>query len=155
MRAFELVPGIEVVMQETGFDQQLVDADVVVTGEGHIDAQTAFGKTALGVARRAAAAGVPCLAIGGGVTPEGSAALAGARAVAVPVLDGPTTLEEAMSNAASIVATAGERLARLVELGVVVGGRRGSRGTGVEAAVGAASGAPGAVAGARAGEPAA
>jgi glycerate kinase len=155
MRAFELVPGIEVVMQETGFDQQLVDADVVVTGEGHIDAQTAFGKTALGVARRAAAAGVPCIAIGGGVTPEGSAALAGARAVAVPVLDGPTTLEEAMSNAASIVATAGERLARLVELGVVVGGRRGARGTGVGAAVGAASGTPGAVAAARAGEPAA
>jgi glycerate kinase len=127
MRAFELVPGIEVVMQETGFDRQLVDADVVVTGEGRIDAQTAYGKTALGVARRAAAAGVPCLAIGGGVTPEGAAALAPARAVAVPMLSEPTTLEEAMSNAASIVAAAGERLARVVELGEAVGERRAAR----------------------------
>ena len=63
------------------------DADLVITGEGQIDAQTAFGKTALGVARRAAAAGVPCLAVGGGVTPEGVAALAEAGALAVPVLD--------------------------------------------------------------------
>ncbi len=127
MRSFKLVPGIEVVMQETGFDQRLVGADLVVTGEGQIDAQTAFGKTALGVARRAAAAGVPCLAIGGAVTPEGTAALAAARALAVPVLDGPMTLEEAMGNAASLVTAAGERLARVVELGTLVGKRRAAR----------------------------
>jgi glycerate 2-kinase len=127
MRAFELVPGIEVVMQETGFDQQLVGADLVVTGEGQIDAQTAFGKTALGVARRASAAGVPCLAVGGSVTPEGVAALARARALAIPILDGPMTLEDAMSRAAPIVTAAGARLARIVELGGLVGERRGAR----------------------------
>jgi glycerate kinase len=127
MRSFELVPGIEVVMHETGFDGNLGDADLVVTGEGRIDAQTAFGKTALGVARRAAAAGVPCLAIGGGVTPEGIAALAGARALAVPMLEAPMTLEEAMSKAAPLVAAAGERLARVIELGAAVGQRRVTR----------------------------
>ena len=127
MRAFELVPGIEVVMQETGFDQQLVGADLVVTGEGQIDAQTAFGKTALGVARRAAAAGVPCLAVGGSVTPEGVTALAKARALAIPILDGPMTLEDAMSRAMPLVTAAGERLARVVELGALVGERRGAR----------------------------
>ncbi|MGZ6315441.1 MAG: glycerate kinase [Candidatus Limnocylindrales bacterium] len=132
MRAFELVPGIEVVMQETGFDRQLVGADLVVTGEGQIDDQTAFGKTALGVARRAAAAGVPCLALGGGVTPEGVAALAGARALALPILAGPMTLEEAMGNAAQIVTAAGERLARLTELGTIVGERQAARAEGAE-----------------------
>ena len=66
-------------MEAAGFDGKLAGADLVVTGEGRIDAQTAFGKTALGVARRAAAAGVPCIAVGGGVTPEGIDALAAAR----------------------------------------------------------------------------
>jgi glycerate kinase len=127
MRAFELVPGIDVVMQETGFDERLADADLVVTGEGRIDAQTAFGKTALGVARRAAAAGVPCLAIGGGVTAEGSAALATVGTISVPVLDQPMTLEDAMSQAAPLVSAAGRRLARMVELGTLVGERRAGR----------------------------
>jgi hypothetical protein len=49
----------------------------VITGEGRIDAQTAFGKTALGVAQRASAAGVACVAVGGGVEPAGIDALAG------------------------------------------------------------------------------
>jgi glycerate kinase len=124
MRSFELVPGIDVVMQETGFEERLAAADLVITGEGRIDEQTAFGKTALGVARRAAAADVPCVAIGGGVTPEGVAALAAVGTLAVPVLDNPMSLEDAMSQAATLVAAAGERLARMVELGTAVGERR-------------------------------
>ena len=52
-----------------------------ITGEGRVDAQTAFGKTALGVARRAQAAGVPCIAVGGGVEPDGIEALAAVGAV--------------------------------------------------------------------------
>ncbi len=56
--SLSLEPGVELVMAATGFDAKLAEADVVVTGEGRIDAQTAFGKTALGVARRAQAAGV-------------------------------------------------------------------------------------------------
>ncbi len=124
MRAFELVPGIDVVMEETSFDQRLAGADLVVTGEGQIDAQTAFGKTALGVARRAAAAGVPCVAVGGAVTAEGIAALATVGAATMPMPDGPMTLDEAMANAAALVTAAGERLAKLVELGVLVGTRR-------------------------------
>ena len=56
--SLELVPGVDLVAEETGLDEKLARADVVVTGEGRIDAQTAFGKTALGVARRAQAAGV-------------------------------------------------------------------------------------------------
>ena len=127
MKSFELIPGIDVVMQETGFDDRLATADLVITGEGRIDDQTAYGKTALGVARRAAAAAVPCLAIGGGVTAEGMAVLARVGTLAVPVLDQPMTLEDAMSQAASLVAAAGERLAHMVELGTVVGERRSNR----------------------------
>ncbi len=52
-RSLEVRPGIDMVMELTGFDAALADADIVLTGEGRIDRQTAFGKTALGVARRA------------------------------------------------------------------------------------------------------
>ena len=67
-------------MAEAGFDEALATADLVITGEGRIDDQTAFGKTAMGVARRAQAAGVPCVAVGGGVTPEGDRGAGGRRA---------------------------------------------------------------------------
>jgi glycerate kinase len=88
----------------------------VITGEGRIDEQTAFGKTALGVARRAAAAGVPCIAVGGGVTPDGIAALAPLGVVVVPVVERPITVEEAMAAGSAPVERCGERIARLVSL---------------------------------------
>jgi glycerate kinase len=126
LRSFELIPGVELVMQETGFDSRLAGADLVVTGEGQVDAQTAFGKTALGVARRTAAAGVPCLAVGGGVTAEGAAVLAAEGCVAVPIINRPMALRDAMSKATPLVTAAGERLARLVGVGGLVAERRGS-----------------------------
>jgi len=116
-RSFAIVPGVDLVMEATGFDGKLVDADLVLTGEGRIDGQTAFGKTALGVARRAAAAGVPCVAVGGGVEPEGIAALAAVGAIAVPVVERPQSVEEAMAAGTAPLERCGERLARLVGLG--------------------------------------
>src|SRR5688572_2512531 len=74
-RAFALRSGVDLVMDATDFDARLARAHMVITGEGRIDSQTAFGKTALGVARRAQAAGVPCIAVGGGVEVEGITAL--------------------------------------------------------------------------------
>ena len=127
MRSFDLVPGIDVVMAETGFDERLAAADLVITGEGRIDEQTDYGKTALGVARRAEAAGIPCIAVGGAVTPEGLAALANVGTLALPVLDRPMSLQDAMSQAGTIVAAAGERLASLIEVGAAVGQRRSDR----------------------------
>nr|MDQ3555101.1 glycerate kinase [Chloroflexota bacterium] len=46
--SFEVRPGVEVVMELTGFDESLEEADLVLTGEGRVDRQTAFGKTAQG-----------------------------------------------------------------------------------------------------------
>ena len=120
-RSFAILPGIDLLMEATGFAEKLVGADLVVTGEGRVDAQTAFGKTALGVARRARAAGVPCLAVGGGVEPEGIEALAAVGAVAVPVVERPQSVEEAMSAGPAPLQRCGERLARLVGLGVGLG----------------------------------
>jgi glycerate kinase len=115
-RSFALHPGVELVMDATDFSTRLARADLVITGEGRIDAQTAFGKTALGVARRAAGAGVPCIAVGGGVDPEGISALAAVGAVAVPVVERPMSIDEAIAAGSAPLERCGERLARVVSL---------------------------------------
>jgi glycerate 2-kinase len=115
-RSFALRPGIELVMDVTDFSAKLARAQLVLTGEGRIDAQTAFGKTALGVAKRAHAAHVACIAVGGGVDVEGIEALASVGAVAVPVVERPQSVEEAMAAGVEPLVRCGERLARLVDL---------------------------------------
>ena len=122
LRSLELVPGVELVMAETDLGGKLAGADLVLTGEGRIDAQTAFGKTALGVARRALAAGLPCIAVGGGVEPEGVQALAAVGAVVVPVAERPQSVESAMAAGSAPLERAGERIARLVGLGAILTG---------------------------------
>ena len=119
--SFALRPGVDLVFEATLFGDRLAHADLVITGEGRIDAQTGFGKTALGVARRAAAAGVPCIAVGGGVEVAGIEALAEAGAIAVPVVEGPQSIETAMSAGTAPVVRCGERLARLVSIGTSIG----------------------------------
>jgi len=111
--SFALRPGVDLIMESTDFDARLARADLVITGEGRIDAQTAFGKTALGVARRARAAGTPCIAVGGSVEPEGTAALKAFGAAAVPVWESPVPLAVALAAGASPLEACGERLARL------------------------------------------
>ncbi len=115
-RSFALRPGVELLMEATDFDARLASADLVVTGEGRIDAQTAFGKTALGVARRAATAGVPCVAVGGGVEPDGIQALAEVGAIAVPVSEYPQSVEAAMGAGTDPLVRCGERLGSLVSI---------------------------------------
>jgi glycerate kinase len=114
--SLELVPGIELVMTDVDLAGKLADADLVITGEGRIDEQTAYGKTALGVAKRAAAAGVPCIGVGGGVTPEGIEALAAIGSIAVPVVERPQSVDEAMAAGVGPLERCGERIARLVSV---------------------------------------
>jgi glycerate 2-kinase len=115
-RSFALRPGVELIMDATEFEEKLPRADLVITGEGRIDAQTGFGKTALGVARRAQAVGVPCIAVGGGVEVDGIDALASVGAVAVPVVERPLSIEEAMAAGIDPLTRCGARLARLLSL---------------------------------------
>ena len=120
-RSFAIIPGIELVMEAAGFAETLTGADLVLTGEGRIDGQTGFGKTALGVALRARAAGVPCVAVGGGVEMDGIAVLADVGAVAVPVVERPQSVEAAMAAGVDPLERCGERIARLVGLGIGLG----------------------------------
>lgn len=61
----KLVSGAALVVEASGFDRALSGADLVITGEGRVDGQTAYGKAPGEVARRAQAAGIPVLVIAG------------------------------------------------------------------------------------------
>ena len=64
-----LTPGIDLVIDAVGLADRLRGADLCLTGEGALDASSAFGKTAVGVARLARSLGVPCLALAGMIGP--------------------------------------------------------------------------------------
>ncbi|MBP5354154.1 MAG: glycerate kinase [Lachnospiraceae bacterium] len=66
----ELVPGSQLVIEETKLEDYIADADLVITGEGRLDAQTAMGKAPAAVAALADAHGVPAIALAGSVTAE-------------------------------------------------------------------------------------
>jgi glycerate kinase len=92
----ELVRGIDYFLDETGFEAALGRADLVVTGEGRIDAQTLQGKAPMGVAMRARARNVPVVALAGQI---GDAAdLARAFDLVLPIADPPRPLAEALSH---------------------------------------------------------
>src|ERR1019366_728907 len=60
-----LLPGASLVADAIGLDQAISESDVVVTGEGRLDRQTAAGKAPLEVGRRSARLGVTCIAVAG------------------------------------------------------------------------------------------
>lgn len=107
--------GVARVLELTGFSARLAWADLCVTGEGHADAQTARGKVVAGVAAACARAGVPCVAVVGGMD-AGAADLPGLTA-AVPTAIDAMPLEEALGRAEELYALAAERLFSLLALG--------------------------------------
>lgn len=112
----ELTPGIELLLDATELENELNNADVVVTGEGRLDHQTAMGKAPVGVARLAKKHGAKVVAFAGGVT-EGAVACNDAGIDAFfPVVRGVTTLEDAMKkeNARKNMAAAVEQVFRLL-----------------------------------------
>lgn len=91
-----LTPGIDAVLDRAGFDEALRDCDVVVTGEGMMDGQTAGGKAPLGVARRARAAGVPAVAVVGGRADDLDAVYEQGVDLVLPIVRRPMDLSHAL-----------------------------------------------------------
>lgn len=113
-----LRPGAALVLDAIGFDAHLAGADLVLTGEGRLDAQTLRGKGPLAVLERARARGVPAVAVGGGLDPQAMDALhAAGFAALVPAVDRPLPLEAAQAEAGALLARAGERIGRLLRVG--------------------------------------
>ncbi|MFE5207193.1 glycerate kinase [Streptomyces sp. NPDC056600] len=105
-------PGIEVLMEVVGFATELDRADLVITGEGSLDAQTLRGKAPAGVAAAAGAAGVPVVAVCGrlALTPEELGGAGIARAYPLAALEPDVT--RSVANAGPLLERVAESLAR-------------------------------------------
>jgi glycerate kinase len=112
-----LESGAELVLDTAGFDDRVRTADLVVTGEGRLDGQSLFGKASITVARRSKAAGVPVLAVVGGLGEGYEGAHAEGIDAAIPAAPGPISLEEAQARAAELITAATERAFRMLALG--------------------------------------
>ena len=99
----ELLRGVDLVLAETRLEDFVADADVVVTGEGRLDAQTVMGKAPIGVANLAKRHGKPVVAFSGCVAPEAETVNAHGIDAFFPILRSVTTLDEALDagNAAT------------------------------------------------------
>ncbi|AYF04379.1 MULTISPECIES: glycerate kinase [Bacillus] len=87
--------GIEIVLDYTNFDKHIEGADLIITGEGRIDEQTAYGKAPVGVAERAKYFLIPVIAIGGSVSPNYPAVHEKGIDAVFSITASPMTLEEA------------------------------------------------------------
>lgn len=108
----EMKRGVDVVLEYTKLEDELENADLVITGEGKVDSQTIFGKTALGVAQLAKSNNVPTIIIAGSIG-EDIEALYDHGVVSInSIINRPMTLKEAVDNAEGLLTSCAEQVVR-------------------------------------------
>lgn len=114
----ELRSGVETVLDLIGFDECVRDVDLVITGEGNMDEQSAAGKAPVGVARRAKRCGKPVVAVVGGRADSLDAVYRQGIDLVLPVCRRPMPLERALDpqEATINLICAGEAAARSYDL---------------------------------------
>lgn len=115
----ELRSGVETVLDLIGFDEHVRDVDLVITGEGNMDEQSAAGKAPVGVARRAKRYGKPVVAVVGGRADNLDAVYERGIDLVLPVCRKPMGLELALDpqEATTNLICAGEATAQAFDLG--------------------------------------
>jgi glycerate kinase len=115
-----LRPGAQIVLEAVHFEDYLRSADLVITAEGQLDVQTAYGKSIAAVASQAQRLNIPVLALAGGLG-EGYRAVydLGVSAIAV-IPSGPMSLAYAMEHAAALTCDATERALRMLRTGMTI-----------------------------------
>lgn len=107
---FDLLAGV------LGLKERIGTADLVITGEGRMDAQTRFGKTPLGVARMAKEQGLPVIGVAGTLDEDAGILYEHGFDLLMPIQEKPVNLEFALKNAAELLERTGERMARLLKM---------------------------------------
>lgn len=115
----ELRSGVETVLDLVGFDEHVRDVDLVITGEGNMDEQSAAGKAPVGVARRAKRCGKPVIAVVGGRADNLDGVCERGIDLVLPICRKPMDLEQALNpqEATTNLICAGEAAARSYDLG--------------------------------------
>jgi len=108
-----LRPGVELVAELTGLEQSLRGADLVITGEGQLDAQTLHGKTPIGVARLAQAQHIPVIALAGSLQEGYQQLYQHGITAAFSIAPGPVTLDYAYQHVRELLQQRAADIARL------------------------------------------
>jgi glycerate kinase len=108
----KLRPGVELIIDAVGLAGKLENADLCLTGEGAIDAQSAFGKTAVGVAQLARSLRCPTLALAGSIGPGARAVLAHGIDAYFAIWPGCLSLDQAIDQARELLEQATEQAVR-------------------------------------------
>ena len=113
-----LESGIKIVLEETQLESYIEDADMVITGEGRLDGQTAMGKAPVGVARLAKRHHIPVIAFAGSLTKEAVECNKNGIDAFFPILRNIVTLEDAMKpeNAKVNLSDSVEQVFRLINI---------------------------------------
>ena len=104
--------GVSLVIQAVGLADRLRNADLCLTGEGAIDASSAFGKTAIGVGRCAQSLNCPTIAIAGTLGKGADDVLTLGIDAIFSICPGPTSLKEAIANASELLERASAQAVR-------------------------------------------
>ncbi|SFQ47080.1 glycerate kinase [Lachnospiraceae bacterium XBB1006] len=112
----KLESGVQIVLEETGLESYLKDADLVITGEGRLDGQTVMGKAPIGVARLAKKFQKKVIAFAGCITEEAEACLGEGIDAYFCILPRPVTLNKAMrpENAKKNLTRTAQQVMRLL-----------------------------------------
>lgn len=106
----QLQSGFELVASLARLEEQLQNADFVITGEGSIDAQSLYGKVPVGIAQLAKRYDVPTIAFGGKISADTEALHKIGVSLVLPIIYHPTTLLEAIKNGPNNLELASRRL---------------------------------------------
>ncbi|WP_417528712.1 glycerate kinase [Marinomonas shanghaiensis] len=112
-----LKPGIDIVMETVGLAEKIKGADLVITGEGRIDGQTVFGKTPMGVLKKANANGVPTIGIAGSLGKDAEAILAHGMLAIFPIIPALDSLDNVLAQAESNLVHSSRNIAAVIKLG--------------------------------------
>lgn len=114
----ELRSGVETVLDLVGFDERVRDVDLVITGEGNMDEQSAAGKAPVGVARRSKRYGKPVVAVVGGRAVSLDTVYEQGIDLVLPICRKPMDLEQALDpqEATTNLICAGESAAQAYDL---------------------------------------
>ncbi len=113
----QMLPGIECMLDLVDFDALLQGCGLCVTGEGHADAQSAHGKVVSGVAARCRKAGVPCVAVVGGMDADAMELLGVGVDALVPTVIDAGPIEQVLAHAEENYRLAAQRLFALMKIG--------------------------------------
>ena len=109
-------PGVELVIEIVELTKRIVDADLVITGEGRIDSQTIHGKTPVGVAKIAKSHNLPVICIAGSVEDDADIIHQLGIDEIYSVIEGDYDLTEVLIEAGHKLTQAAQKIAKSLNL---------------------------------------